>query len=436
MKRLSLVIALLAGFQVLAQEGPIISSAVIAMDRTNDIPAAKEYIDEAAKVLSTKDMSTVKWKNAAKFYYYQGLINFRIAQSQDAAIKALDENALDIAAESFMESIEFEKAKGKQKFSDKSKQQLPYVANAIASRGIQKDANKDPLGAYKDFQMTYDLNLKILGRTDTSMLYNTAVMAQKAEMYDKAIEINKQLIDFGYKGVEYSATDIEKGTKVVFSSKKQLDLAMLAGTYKDPAANGDYRADIYLATAGLYKKTGDTATYDQFIKEGRIKFPENESIIRAELQKFLETKQYDKAMVNLDLAIAKDPKSHSLLYIKGNILQTTIGDLEGAVIAYDKALALKPDYLDPLYMKGLMNINEANRLTKEMNDLPLNATKKYDALKAKQKAEFEKALPLFQKAHEIDAKDRETLNALKEVYYKLRMPNEAKAIDEKIQALQ
>lgn len=424
---------------MLAQEGPIISSAVIAMDRTNDIPAAKEYIDEAAKVLSTKDMSTVKWKNAAKFYYYQGLINFRISQSDDPAIKALDAKALDIAAESFKESVKFEEAKGKQKFSDKSRGQLPYVANAIASRGIAKDGAKDPLGAFKDFQLTYDLN-KFLGRTDTSMLYNTAVMAQKAEMYDKAIAINLQLIEYGYRGVEYSATTIPEGEngkegKVVFASKKQLDLAMLSGKYKNPEANGDYRADIFLATAGLYKKTGDTATYDKFIKEGRIKFPDNEAMIRAELQKFLETKQYEKAMVNLDLAIAKDPKSHSLLYIKGNILQTTIGDLPGAVIAYDRALAIKPDYLDPLYMKGLMNINEANRLTKEMNDLPLNAKKKYDALKAKQKAEFETALPLFEKAHEIDPKDKETLNALKEVYYKLRMFPEAKAIDAKIAAL-
>ena len=167
-----------------------------------------------------------------------------------------------------------------------------------------------------------------------------------------------------------------------------------------------------------------------------MKFPDNEAIIRAELQKFLETKQYDKAMVNLDLAISKDPKSHTLLYIKGNILQTTIGDLEGAVVAYDQALAIKADYLDPLYMKGLMHINEANSLTKEMNDLPLNAKKKYDALKAKQKVEFQKALPLFEKAHEIDPKDKETLNALKEVYYKLRMLPEAQEVDKKLAELE
>lgn len=436
MKRLSLVIALLAGFQMMAQEGPTISSAVIAMDRTNDIPAAKKYIDEAAKILSTKDMSTVKWKNAAKFYYYQGLINFRIHQSEDEAIKALEPKALDIAAESFSKSIEYETAKGKSKFLDRSKQQLPYVANAIASRGIEKDKNKDPLGAYQDFQKTYDLNLS-MGRTDTNMLYNTAVMAQKAEMFDKAIEINEKLIDFGYKGVEFSATTTdEKASKVVFNSKKHMESSVATGKYKDPKITGDYRADIFLATAGLYKRKGDTATYDKFIKEGRVKFPDNEAIIRAELQKFLETKEYDKAMVNLDLAIAKDPKSHNLLYIKGNILQTTIGDLDAAVVAYDRALALKPDYLDPLYMKGLMNINEANRLTKEMNDLPLNATKKYNALKAQQKAEFEKALPLFKKAHEIDPKDRETLNALKEVYFKLKMVPERLEVEKKIAAIE
>lgn len=434
MKRLSLVLVLLAGFQMMAQEGPTISSAVIAMDRTNDIPAAKEYIEEAAKILSTKDMSTVKFKNAAKFYYYSGLINFRIAQSEDPAIKALDPEALDKAAENFLKSIEYETSKGKDKFLDKSRAQIPYVANAIATRGIQKDADKNPLGAYQDFQKTYDLNLSV-GRTDTSMLYNTAVMAQKAEMYDKAIEINEKLIAMNYKGVEYSATNLE-GKKVVYNSKKQMDFSVANSLATDPKVEGDYRADIYLATAGLYRKSGDTATYDKYIQEGRVKFPDNEAIIRAELQKFLETKQYDKAMVNLDLAISKDPKSHTLLYIKGNILQTTIGDLEGAVVAYDQALAIKADYLDPLYMKGLMHINEANSLTKKMNDLPLNAKKKYDALKAKQKEEFQKALPLFEKAHEIDPKDKETLNALKEVYYKLRMLPEAQEVDKKLAELE
>ncbi len=436
MKRLSLVITLLAGFQMMAQEGPTISSAVIAMDRTNDIPAAKRYIDEAAKILSTKDMSTVKWKNAAKFYYYQGLINLRIYQSKDEAIKALEPNALDISAESFAKSIEFETAKGKNKFLDRSKQQIPQLAREFNIRGMTKDDNEDHLGAYKDFQKTYELYMTT-GRLDTGMLYNMAIMAQLVEMYDKAIEINERLIEYGYKGVEFSATTTgEKPEKAVFNSKKHMDGMVASGRYKDPKITGDSRANIYLATASLYRKKGDTATYDKYIKEGRIKFPENEAIIRAELQKFLETKEFDKAMVNLDLAISKDPKSHSLLYIKGNILQTTIGDLEAAVVAYDKALALKPDYLDPIYMKGLMHVNAANGLTKEINDLPFNANKKFKELKAKQKGEFEKALPLFEKAHEIDPKDRQTLIALKEVYYKLLMLEKGQAIDKKLAELE
>lgn len=433
MKRLSLVIALIAGFQMMAQEGPTISSAVIAMDRTNDLPAAKKFIDEAAQILSTKDMSTVKFKNAAKFYYYRGLIHYKIYNSQDEAIKSLEENALEIAAESFKMSMEYEKSKGKEKFADDSKLQLPYVARDFASRGIGKDGNKDPLGAYQDFKVSFELN-EVLGKLDTNMLYNMAAMSQKAELYDKAIEINEKLIAYNYKGVEYSANN-EKGEKVVFTSKKQLDNGIASGKYTDPKIEGDYRANIFLSTAGLHLKTGDTAAYDRYIQEGRIKFPDNEAIIRAELQKFLETNQLDKAMVNLELAISKDPKSATLQYIKGNILQTSMDDIPGAADAYDKAIALDPEYLDPIYMKGLIHINEANRLTKEMNDLPLNAKTKYESLKAQQKAEFEKALPLFKKAQEIDPMDMETLSALKEVYYKLRMPTEAQEVDRKIQEL-
>lgn len=437
MKRLSLLVALVlfSGSQIIAQEGPVISSAIIAIDSNNDIPDAKQYIDEAAKIISTKDLASIKFKNLSKFYYYTGIINFRIYQSQDEAIKALDAEALDKAAKGFMDLLAFEEARGKKKFTRQATEQMPYIANAYGNRGIQKDAAGDPMGAFNDFQTVYNMRMK-QGVLDTSMLYNSSVMAQKAGMLDKAIEINNKLIEIQYKGVEYKATDVKTGKQVVFASKKQRDLNVKSPSYSDPVNEGDLRADIYLSTANLYKRNGDTATYDKFIEEGRVKYPENEAMIRAQLQKYLETQQYDKAMVNLDLAIQKDPSSKLLLYIKGNILQTSLKDIEGAVKAYDAALAVDPNYVDPLYMKGLIHIDAANAISEEMNALPLNAKSKYDALKKKQKSEFEAALPFFEKANGIAPDDLDTLRALKEVYYKLRMIDKAQKVDSKLAELE
>ena len=103
-------------------------------------------------------------------------------------------------------------------------------------------------------------------------------------------------------------------------------------------------------------------------------------------------------MKNLDLAIASDPENGLFYYVKGFIQSSEMDDNEGALISFDKALELDPTNADALYMKGFIFVDRANDITEEMNKLPLNAKTKYKQKKAEQKAEFEMALPLFEKA--------------------------------------
>ena len=435
MKRLTLFLLISMSFQLLAQEKPLISSAIIA-SRSGDLAEAKKYLDEAESIINTKDPSEISPKTLGKFYFNNGDINFKIHNSQDPAIKALEPNALDRAAENLSKLIEYEKSIGKKKFTKDAMNLMPYIAQAYAQRAIDKDKEKDYVGSYQDFQKTYDLKKATSGQVDTAMLYNTALLAQKAKLYDKAISINEQLIEMGYRGMEYKATDVTTQQEVAFNSARQRDLAVKAGTHQDPKNEGDLRPDIFLATANLLKLNGDTAQYDEYIKKGRVKFPDNEALIRAELQKFLETKQFDKAMVNLDLAISKDPQSKLLYYIKGNILQTSMKDMDGARAAYAKAIEIDENYTDPIYMSGLIHIDAANAYTEKMNALSLNENKKYKELQAKQKTEFEQALPYFEKVYAINAKDLDTLRALKEVYYKLKMREKQMKIMQEIAALE
>lgn len=438
MKKLALVLMLLTGIQAaMAQEGPIISSAVIAIDRNNDLAAAKKYIDEAAGIVATKPESEIGYKDLRKFYYYNGLINFRVFQSEDPAIKALDEGALDKAAEYISKTISYEKEAGKERYTNDAKQLLPYIANAYAQRGIDKSGAEDYAGAYEDFYKTYEMKKQApINVVDTAMLYNAALMAQNGGMNQKAIDILEQLIEMNYKSVVYKATEAESGEVAEFNSKQQMDLMIKSGKYKDPVAEGDIRADLYITTANLYRKEGDTTKYDQLVAEGRTKFPQNENLLRAELQKFLETQQYDKALVNLNQAIEKDPENKLFYYIKGFILQTEVKDQEKAMEAYAKASELDPTYIEPLYMQGLIHVDRANALSEKINKLGLNEKGKYNSLMEEQKEEFQKALPFFEKVYAIDPKDEDTLKALKEVYYKLKMYEDAKRVNQELVDLQ
>lgn len=435
MKRILTVLSIAISIGLSAQEGPKISTAVIALDRNSDIPDAKKYIDEATEIINTKDKSTVKFKDLRKYYYYNGQIHYFIAISTDPEIKALEPMALDIAAENFAKVIEFEASTAKPFYTDKARDQLPYVANMYASRGIEAAGREEFMVAYEDFMTTYDMKKRLNLGVDTSMYYNAALMAQNAKNFEKALPIYEDLIQMGYKGVVFKATNTETGEVQEFTSRIMMDRNVERGNVKDPLIEGDLRPDLYVNAANLYLESGDSAKYDEMVSVGRQKFPNNEPLLRAELQKFLETEQYDKALINLDQAIAQDPENKLFYYIKGYIQQTSMKDAEAARLAYAQSIEKDPNYLEPQYMTGLSYIDEANKLSEDMNALPLNATSKYKELKAQQEQAFKNALPYFEAAREISPDDADTLNALKEVYYKLKMPEKALIVQEALDAL-
>ncbi len=424
------------GASLWAQEGPKISSAIIEFDRNHDTARAKKYIQEAADIINNKNLSEVKSKDLGKFYFYQGKINLGIALSPISATNALDPNALTKAADAFQKLIELEEKEGKERYSSGARTSMFDVANAYINKGIVANDAKDFKEAYKNFYKAYQFKLENGIGTDTTMLYNAALMAQSAEDYPNAIARTKELIDMGYKGLLFSATDTESGESISFANRNQMLSALKApgGKYVDPVVEGDLRPDLYINLANLYKKSGDTTNYDVTVSKGRTMFPGNKSLLLLELQKYLDTKQYDKAMVNLEQAMVTDPTNELYPYLQGYIYQTEVKDLEKAKAAYAKAIAINPDKIEAQYMSGLIYVDKANEITEKMNKLSLNEKSKYDKLQTEQQEAFKNALPFFVKAREIDPKDMDTLKALKEVYYKLKMYQEAKEVQGVIDA--
>lgn len=432
MKRLLFLLTLTFSITALAQEGPKISSAVIALDRNNDLKSAKEHIDEAAEIINQKGEGEVKYKDLRKFYFYNGKINLQIALSEKPEVQQLDEQALEKAEESLTKVISYEAKIGKDRYTDDAKQLLPNLAQLYAKRGIDAAQSENYDKAYTAFLKSYDMKEEYNMGTDTAMLYNAALMAQNAKNYDKATEILEQLINMEYKGRQYKVTVAETGQVVEVSSKREQEMAMKTGQYKDPVIEGDIRADVIVNTANLRRTMGDTVAYDSLVSLGREKFPKNEALLRAELQKFLETQEYDKAMVNLNQAIENQPENPLFYYIKGYILQTSMDSATAARDAYKKAIEQDEDYVEAIYMMGLSYVDEANELTATMNELPLNAKSKYNKLKEEQTASFEQALKYFRQAREADPDDMDTLQALKEVLYKLKKYEDAQEVQAEI----
>lgn len=429
MRQLAVILTVALGLPLLAQEGPTISSAIIALERNNEVGEAKEYIDEAAGVIDGKPLSEIKNKDLSKFYYYKGLINQRLVTSKNSEIRDMDPDALDKSLEGYQELLAFEQKSGKERYTEEAQKRLASVTNELARRAIKASQQKEFKKAFDDFLRVYEIKKKpFINQLDTSMLYNGAIMAQNAKMYDTALAINKMLLDMGYKGVTFSAVNKESGEKTVFPSREVMDRMVESGRFKDPSVEGNVEPALYQTASSLALNQGDTAYYQKLVEEGRKKYPENAQLLRAELQILFDKKQYDKALGNLDQAIANEPKNPDMYYNKGVILQTEMERYDEALKSYQKTLELDSNYTDALYMTSIIYIDSANAVGDRMNDLPLDAETKYQKLKGKQKSIFEEALPYLEQAYKANPEDPQVVKALRQVYRALGKYEKAKGL--------
>ncbi|MCB0585832.1 MAG: hypothetical protein KDD06_10980, partial [Phaeodactylibacter sp.] len=212
------------------------------------------------------------------------------------------------------------------------------------------------------------------------------------------------------------------------------------------------KAAIYEA---LYKIEADKdieAAY-KYLEEGRKLFPDDVSLLFAEINHFLRINKLDELIGKLEMAIQKEPDNVSLYSTLGNVYdnlqqrEMKDGNEEKAQEYFDKALKYynqavekDPEYSDAVYSIGALYYNRAASMTQELNkyadDYSKEGLKKYEDLKDKIFKEFDKALPYFQKAEALNPSDMNTLIALKEIYARkddLEMSNEFKERLEKVQ---
>jgi tetratricopeptide (TPR) repeat protein len=197
--------------------------------------------------------------------------------------------------------------------------------------------------------------------------------------------------------------------------EKEIEL----GLASDPVIGEDVRPSVYISLINAYKKMEDAEMYESTLAEARNLYPENKDLLDIQLQAYLDKKDYKGALANLDEAIAKNPDKGIYHFVKGNILQTELKDLDAALVEYKAAVELDPENSDAMYMCGLVYIDRANKITEQMNSLSLSESRKYEALKKKQKGVFEESLGYFESAREMNKDDLDIVRALAEVYRKV-----------------
>ncbi len=420
---------------IFAQVKPKVTSAVLAYNKS-DFAQAKKKIDEAEEGLKAVNYAMEDEKTLSKFYYYKGQVYLGILYSTVPELQGLDANALEKSIDGYTKVIAFEKTAKKKRYTDMAVAKLPNLTQKLAAKGSAQAEAGDYEGAKNTFIEAYDLlNNADLGaaiKIDTSMLFNAALMAMRAKDFEGAAAMFQNILEMGYTGIVYTAEDVTTGSRYQFATKADVMKRQELGMVKDIQPSESVRNDTYISLITCYKQVEDTENFKKALAAARAEFPNDVGLINLEIQEYLDSKQYDKALSILDEAIATSPDNALYYYVKGDIYLNQKKDQEQALAMYSKAIEIKPDYTDALYMSGFVYFNRAKDISEKINDLPGNKVKEYEALKKDQKELFKQSLPYFEKALEVSPDDVDTLKALREVYYKIGDTENFNIVNEKL----
>jgi tetratricopeptide (TPR) repeat protein len=280
---------------------------------------------------------------------------------------------------------------------------------AIGNIGIYYDNTGRALyngKKYPEALAAFENAYEIGGSKDTTVLYFCATSADLAKNYPKAVTYYKKMLE------------IKQGQGATYS-----------------------------ALMNVYMEMKDTAAGIDILKKGRQSYPNDINLVISETNYFLRTNKSEDAINNLNIAIQAKPTDANLYLVRGNIYDNLANpkDANGkemekpkdyankiglAEADYKKAIEIKPDYFDALYNLGVLYNNQGVELSKQADKI--TDQKKYEAANAKATEQFANAMPVLEKALELNPKDRNTMIALRQIYMRMQLTDKLKAVNEKL----
>ena len=378
-----------------------LNSAVSYLDdyekfnETASLPKAKEKIDLAAKDESTAG----KYKT----WFYRGRIYLALFdQSLKAEMNKSTESDINkklMAAYSMISMeyvdeamISFEKElqlDEKKMYASETNAKMRVVASNYSDKAYSCLDNKNYNDAMVFYEKSYNMKLK-MNITDTAAVNNMAVSAVKLKDYKKAEEFYGKLIEMKYRPER-----------------------------------------CFLAMLQMYADAKDTAAVRTITMKAVAAMPESYALLIEQINLFLKDGKSEAAISSINQALAKNPNNHELHLVLGQTYnkmafpKDALGKdglrtgnfsefLKKAEEEFNKAIQIKPDYFVGQYSLGVFYNNMGADILKQAENIK-------DPKKAKEEEDkadimFQKAIPLLEKAHELDRADKDAMKTLRQLY--------------------
>jgi tetratricopeptide (TPR) repeat protein len=416
----------------------IIASAlflsVASFAQKNEIKAAEKALkagksDEAVTILGGAEYLIVNAPDAEKAQYYFVKGNAYL----DLANKSVEtDKNLILAAKSYQELVEVEKASEKLKYSTQAAASIAEIKGKLINNAIaDTKVNKDAEGASKLYE-AYQLDKK-----DTINLYYAASTYVNAKDYDTALKLYGELKALNYSGkaTYFYAVNKVNNQEDFFNAAADRDRMVKMGTHEKPRTEEvpSKRGEIYKNIALIYVQQGKVEDAKNAVSDARKANPDDTSLILTEANLYLETKDMDTYKKLIAEALEKNPNDVDLIFNLG-VVNAGAKNYAEAEKFYNKVIELNPKYINAYINMAALKLDGEKVIIDEMNKLGNSADdmKRYNALKKKREELFKSTIPYLEKAVELDPKNVDVAKTLLNVYSALEMTAEYKALKAKM----
>lgn len=357
-----------------------------------------------------------------------------INATPDKISKLLSPTIISDATAAYNATLDYEKKTGKKLVTDEIAGEINVIKPQLIDYAIA-------LGKLNKNKEAADVLYAIytLDKNDKEMLFYAASYNVNVPDYDKALQQYDELKKANYSGegtLYFAVNNATKEEENFGANKKLRDIAISSSTHSKPREEKipSKRGEIYKNIALILKEKGKTAEALAALADARKENPNDESLMMAEAEMYLNSKDFDTYTKLVNQILEKNPNNPDLVYNLG-VLSSNANKLDDAEKYYKKALEIDSNYFNALLALAALKLTGDEKLVTEMNKLGTSEkdNKRYEAIKAEREKNFKAILPYLEKAVQIKPEDEGANSTLLKIYNALEMTDKYKALKAKLQ---
>lgn len=393
MKKIALLFAIvLISTFTFAQKANVNKALSKAQAEENpDFDEAKALIEAALVNEETKDQVKTWW-TAGRVYELSSRNEQGKGEGHEAEAGADAMREYDLYLRAYeMDFMPNAKGKVKPAYDKKIKESMAslYRSNILLNYSVNKQNDQQYGEAYRIMH-------RHLGIIDLDMIKNDAKMMEDTTLQKRNL----------YNQLKFYAA--------VWAWQAEMRQEALA-YFTDIKSTGFKQQEVYEYMATICDEMKDTVQYEAILREGAQVVPQSQFLIGNLINLYVDRKQTKEAIEYLQQALQINPTAQ-LYNVLGSV-QETAGDLDNALLNFQKALELDPNYVDAIANIGRLYYNQGVKIEEESIDIKDPARKReMDALKNEK---IRQALPYFERAYELNMDDAQVQKMLRQTYYRL-----------------